>query len=296
MAKARAAKPATKKGFSAKTFKGMSKKRMEAGGGNFGLRVPLKENTTVPIQFLETPEQATEFEVHAFQEEGRWEFVPCAGDNCPLCQSDNDKVRRTSYRFLICVYNLEAKKVQFLEGPRQLAGAIFYRYERSPSKFLKRTFDITRFPTTPVSYQFELGEDELLTAAAVAKLTMLDHDEYLLGEMKRYYGDQLPAEGPSALDDDEDDEDLDDDLDDDDDLEDDEDLDDEDDDEEEDDEDESDDDDEDDDDLEDDEDEDDEDEDDDDEEDEDEPPAKKSTAKKSAAKKAAPAKRAAKKK
>lgn len=196
--------PKTKKEITPKTFRGMSKKRMEAGGGNFGVRVPLKENITVPVQFLETPEEADEFEVHAFQEEGRWEFVPCAGDNCPLCQSDSDKVRKTSYRFMLNVYNLEAKKVQILEGPRNLAQPVFYRYERKPSAFLKRTFEITRFPTSPVSYQFELGEEPTIDTS---RLKLIDHEEYLIGEMKRYYGEDLPdGQGTSLDDDDEEDE------------------------------------------------------------------------------------------
>lgn len=287
----RAVRPVKKKGFSAKTFKGMSKKRMDARKGSFGVRVPLKESTTVPIQFLEGPEDATEFEVHAFQEDGQWWFVPCAGDNCPLCLADDDTHRRTSYRFLLNVYNLESKKVQILEGPQQLAQAIFYRYERKPANFMKRTYDITRLPTTPTSYQFELGEDEMLSASELKKMKKLDTDEYLIGEMKRYYGDELPEEGPSSLDDDEDEDDLeDDDIDEDDDLEDDDDLDE---DEDDDDPDEDEDDDDlDDDDLDDDLDDDDDlDEDEDEDEDDDDPPPRRRGATKKAASKKAPAKR-----
>ena len=194
--------PKASKGFKPKTFQGMSKKRMKSKGGSYGLRVPLKEGVTVPIQFLESPEDATEFEVHVFQEEGRWEFVPCAGDLCPLCQSDSDKQRGTSYRFLLNCYNLEAKKVQLLEGPQQLAHQVFARYERGPSKFLKRTFEVTRFPTTPTTYGFELGEDPVVSTTGMKKI---DHNEYLMGEMKRYYGDELPEGGKSSLDDDDED-------------------------------------------------------------------------------------------
>ena len=198
------ARPKTRKGmgFEPKTFQGMSKKRMASKSGSYGLRVPLKEGVTTPIQFLETPEDATEFEVHVFQEEGRWEFVPCAGDACPMCHSDETKVRGTSYRFLLNVYNLEAKRVQLLEGPQQLAQQVFYRYERSTSRFLKRTYEVTHWPTKPTSYGFELGEDPVVNTS---KMNKLDHNEYLMGELKRYYGDELPTAGGSALDDDEDD-------------------------------------------------------------------------------------------
>lgn len=298
----------SKKGFSVKTFKGMTKKSVEQQSGGFSRRVPLRKNETVPIQFLEGPEDCTEFEVHAWQEDGSWAFVPCAGSEaCPLCHSDSDKIRRTSYRFLLNAFNLEAKEVQILEGPRTLANAIFYRFQRKPGAFLKRTFEVTRFGTSPVTYNFELGEDPVVKTE---KLKLIDHDDYLIEEMKRYYGDELPEPGATSLDDDEDDDDIaDDDDDDDEDLDDDEEEDDEeeeddddsdededDDDSDDDDEDEEDDEEDDDEDEEEDEEEDeDEDDDDDDEEEDDEPPAKsksKSKSTKTPAKKAAPKKTA----
>lgn len=263
--RSRTTKPAASKGIQPKLFKGLNKKRMDASRGNFGVRVVLKDGQTVPVQFLQDPTEFTEFYVHAFQEEGRWVFVPCVGDNCPLCQDDDEKVRRTSYRFLATVYNLEQKKVQLLENSGQLAQAIMYRYQRKPSAFLKRTFEITRFPTTPVSHQFELGEEPTVNTS---RMKLLSHEEYLADQLKRYYGDELPEPGSTSMDDEdvEEDEELEDTEEDEEDLDDeDEDLEDEDEDEEDEEEDE-----------------DEEEEDDDDEEDE-EPPAKKSAPRKSAA-------------
>lgn len=313
-----ASKPATRakksKGLSPKTFRGMSKKKIQSGTSkNAGKRLVLDKGKTVPIQFLEKPEDMTEFEVHVFQENGRWEFIPCAGDNCPLCDDEDEERSRTSYRFATNVFNLKEKKVQILEGGKDLAGRIFYRYERKPASFIKRTFEVTRFDTKPVTFDVAPGEDD---PVATRSLKPHDIDNYILEEMKKYYGDDLEAAVSELEDDDiDEDDDLEDEIDDEDEDEDDDDLDededlDEDDEDDEDEEDE--DDDEDDDDLDDEEDEDDddldEDEDDDlddddddldDDEDDDPPPArkpaKKAPAKKAPAKKAAPKKAPAKK-
>lgn len=277
------AKAKTSKGLQVKTFKGLNKKKIEQKGGSSGKRLVLKPSQTVVVQFLANPEDFVEFERHSFQEDGRWQFVPCAGESCPLCIDDDSERSRTGYQFLAPVYNLKDKKVQILEGGKDIAGRIFHRYERSPKKFLKRTFEITRFDTKPVSYDVQVGEDD---PVQTSKLKPLSEEEYLLDELKRYFGEdlELPELTDSLADDgddDEEDEDLvEDDEDDDDDLDEDEDSDEE---EEEDSEDEDDEDDDIDLDL----DDDDEDEEDDDDEEEEEvkPAPKKSVAKKAAAKK-----------
>lgn len=294
-----ARKSAAKKsgGLSPKTFGGLNKKRMEKKQSGGGRRVQLRQGDTLPVQFLGKPDNEDafiEFEIHNFQEDGRWYYVPCAGDDCPLCQDDDDKRRRTSYRFATNVWDHKEGKVKILEGPKDLAGRIFYRFERAPEKFLKRVWEVSKFPTTPVSYSLDLAEEK---AVSLAKQKAMDLEDYLVKEMEAYYGEDMPS--ASALDDDDDDDLDDDDIEDeeDDDIEDDDDLD-------------EDEDTEDDDDVEDDEDEDledddlddeddddwDDDEEEEDEEDEEPAPKKRAPAKKAAAKKAAPAKKATAKK
>jgi hypothetical protein len=260
-----AKKAPVKKGLSVKTFKGINKKRLEGrGGANAGKRVILKAGDTLDVQFLQNPDDFSEYEQHGWRDGNQWTFVPCLGDGCPLCEEESDEIRRTSYKAVANVYNIKEKKVQVLEMGRDLAGRVFYRYEKAPAKFTKRTFEVTRFPTQPVTYDVAVGEEP---AVKTTGLTLIDLDEYILEEAKRYHGADMPT--ASALDDDEDDDDED--LDDEEEDEDDEDLDDDDEDEEEDEDDE----DEEEDDLDDeeDDDEDDDDDDDDDEEDEDDEPA-----------------------
>jgi hypothetical protein len=270
---------ARRAGLSPKTSKGLTKKRIERKAAGSGKRVVFgNEDPTVTVQFLQSPDDFTEFEIHSFQEDGRWWFVPCAGDGCPLDDAEGEQQRRTSYRFAANVWNSKLNKVQVLEGPKTLAQQIFYRYQRKPSVFLKRVYDVTKFQTQPVSYNFELAEEDPIS---VRGKRPFDLDEYLVEEMKGYYGDDLELAAATLSDDD-----MDDDVDDDDDDMEDEDTDDELDDDEDDElEDEDDTDDE--DDLDDDDDEDDEDDDED-----DEPPAR---ARRAPAKKAAPRKAPAKK-
>lgn len=271
-------KAAAKKGLTPKTFKGLNQKRMEQAGRGQGKRVRFSDNEpTVTLQFMQTPDDFMEFQVHFFQEDGRWNVVPCAGkDDCPLCEAEDDKISGTSYRFAANVLNLKTGKVQVLEGPQALALRIFSRYKRAPSKFLKRVYDVSKLPTKPVNYDMEVAEED---AVSTRGKKLFDLEEYLVEEMKAYYGDDLDITPGSLSDDDEDegDEDVDE-----------EEEDDEEDDDEEDDED-SDDDDEEEDDEDDEEDDEDEDDEDDEDEEEDEPPAKK----RAPAKKAAAAKKPA---
>lgn len=219
MAAKKASKGKQSKGLTVKTFKGgLDQKRMKKGTGGQGMRVILKD-ATIPVQFLTDPDNEdgfVEFEIHNFQEDGRWEYVPCTGDGCPLCDDESEQRSRTRYRFAAVVYNLAEGRVQVLEGPKDMAGRIYYRYERNPSKFRRRAFDITKFPTQPVTYGVDIAEDA--EAKNPKGMELVDLAEYLQGELKRYYGDDLEAASTSvsALDDDEepwDEDDLDDDVD-----------------------------------------------------------------------------------
>lgn len=99
----------TKKGLSVKTFKGLDKKRMESkgGGANAGARVILKDGDTIPLQFAVDPTDFTEFEIHQWQEDGRWHNVPCLGDGCPLCDDESESKSKTKYRFAAPVKTLK---------------------------------------------------------------------------------------------------------------------------------------------------------------------------------------------
>jgi hypothetical protein len=73
------------------------------------------------------------------------------------------------------------------------------------ARFLKKTWDISKMATTPVSYDVEGGDDN---PVQIKTAKLIDLDKYIDGEAKRYYGDSMPTakgKGKSALDDDDDD-------------------------------------------------------------------------------------------
>lgn len=218
MAKSSKSKKGT--GLRPKTFNGMNKKRFgQQASGGFRNRLPLKKGTTRSVMFLHKPdpdsEHYEEYDVHAFQENGRWKFVPCAEDGCPLCDADDEKMRRTSYRFCTNVYDLETKKVMILEGGSNLATVIHAKFARKPAKFLKRCWDLTMFPTQPVTFGCDISEEDAVPSSVLNKVKEHDLLEYIMGEMKAYYGEDLDNVDLSrtSLDDDDDDEDEDDEYD-----------------------------------------------------------------------------------
>lgn len=203
-------KKGASKGLSPKIYSGLNKKRMEKKGSG-GNRVILKQGDTATVQFLTGIDGFREYDIHQFQDGGRWQYVPCAGDDCPLCADDDSAVAKTTYRFCSNVYSFKEKKVLILEGPKDLAGRIAFRWEKRtkkgkyPKKFLQKTWDVSKFPTTPVSYDVEAGDDDPVDTS---RMKPHDLDEYIKGEMVRYFGSEMPAStGRTALDDDDDDDD-----------------------------------------------------------------------------------------
>jgi hypothetical protein len=207
---ARRSSTATRKGLTVRTFKGLDKKRIEKKGRGQGNRLAIEQGETVSVQFLSTPDEFTEFYTHSWKDD-RWYFVPCAGDGCPLCEDEDRDKAKVGYRFATLVYSFKDKDIKILEGPKDLAGRIMYRYERRPSLFLKRTYEITKMATTPVSYEFAVGEDDLIAAATIkSKLSKaISIEDYLEGELRSYWGDDLPGTGSITEDDGDEDEDED---------------------------------------------------------------------------------------
>jgi hypothetical protein len=208
------------------TSRGMKKKDLEPGAG-FGDTAYIKKGDTVPVQFYHEPDDFLSFREHQWEEDRKWFFVPCIGDGCILCDDESDTRSRSSVQWAAQVYNIKEKKAQVLKFGKDLGNRIWFRYERKPSLFIKRVFEITKFATQPISHQVDVGEDKPID---LNKVKPIDLDEWRKKQLKAYYGDDIPT--ASDLEDDEDDfedvddEDEDDDLEDDEEFEDDEDEDD----------------------------------------------------------------------
>lgn len=199
-------------GLSVRTFGGLNKKNYTKKGG-FGDFVKMDQGDTVLVQFvanIDDDEWWKEIEQHVFKEKGKWQYVPCLGDNCPLCEDDDPDVAKTSYRFFTVVYDFGEKRLAILEGPKDLSGRIAFRYEKKKKSFLTRTWDISKLKTQPVSYDVE-SADKKAKEIDEEKLKAFDLDKMIQSKAERYFGEDIASGGKkknkkSALDDDDEDE------------------------------------------------------------------------------------------
>lgn len=198
-------------GLTVQSFGGLSKKRYSKGQG--WPRITLKQGDTRTVQFaalISDEKQWKEIEQHQFQDGGKWNYVPCLGKNCPLCEDEDNDVRKTHYRFFTNAYDFKEKQWAVLEGPKDLSGRIARKFERlkkagKEARFLKTTYDISKMATTPVSYDVDNGDDN---PVKLDPKKLVDLDAYLLDQAVRYFGEDMPtskSKGKSALDDDDDD-------------------------------------------------------------------------------------------
>lgn len=186
---------------SVKTHSGLNKERMKKSGGGGGsgtyrwrLKWP-KEGGEFPLQFLTDIDGFVEYDIHGFREDGRWQFVPCIGeDDCPLCHHEDSNVRGLSYRFIANVYNHASGEVQVLEGPKDLGSRIWSRRDKieKSEDFLRRVWDVARFATKPISYDVSRSETKPRNPKS---MKLYDLQEYLDGELVDYYGE----DGPSSI-------------------------------------------------------------------------------------------------
>jgi hypothetical protein len=202
---------ATGKGLTPKTFGGLSKTRSASGASAFP-RVKLKDDETVSLQFfgsIEDEDSFKEFDQHQWREK-YWNYVACLGDDCPLCDDEDDDVSKQHYRFVALVYNHDEKQVQVLEGPGTMAQRIILKAERRPESFVKRTWDVTRLDTTPTSYDIDQSDQKPIN---LRQKNRLDLQAYIDESAARYFGKNAPrpdksgkkAGRKSALDDDDED-------------------------------------------------------------------------------------------
>lgn len=184
-------------GLSPKAAKGLNKKKISRRrGGNFK-RLVIEKGDYKAVQFLNDPTEMFEYEQHVWREKGQWYFVPCLDDFfdtkglCPLCEDDEKEVARTSYQFAANVWSFKDKAVKILTGGQDLAGRIMFRWEKKKSLFLKRTWDIRKNDTKPVTMDIDVGDKSALKSTS--KLELFDLAQYVLEEAERYYGDDMPT-------------------------------------------------------------------------------------------------------
>lgn len=212
-----------RKGLTPKTFQGMSRTKVMAGGGGgtgaYKHRVKMKKGTSHVLQFITGLDEFLEYEQHVFRDdEGRWRFVPCGGEDCPLCHDEREDVARTSYSFACLVWNFREKRVMILAGGKKLGLKIYQKWEKCGAnanarirnkKFVQRVYEITALPTNPADWIVDLEpdvrpKDPKILQAQAKKKDAPDLEAYVKEEMEFYFGNSMPK--ASSLDEDDEDE------------------------------------------------------------------------------------------
>lgn len=187
-----------KSGLSVRTFGGLNEKRYTKGTGGSDRFKFEKSDKPYAAQFcgdISDPKFFLEFDQHQFQDKG-WNYVPCLGEGCPLCEDEDKEVAKKRYRFIASVYSFSDKTLCILEGPKDLSGRIARKWKAAEKKkkgsFTKTVFDLTKVDSQPVGYEVDVNDDRKVVDIDVSKAPSLQ--EYLDSSARRFFGDGHPAD------------------------------------------------------------------------------------------------------
>lgn len=199
------------KKLSAKIYSGLSAERLAKKSGGNRLIIN-KKNPTKTVQLLDEIEEMKEYDMHSFREGRGWVYVPCAGEECPLCDDEDDEVSSIAYRAAANVWSFDDNAVLVLEGGKEIFGKIGRRIEKAKQKkkdIRKTTLEISRIEGDRVSYDVDSGDEDPIDFKPLLKKRH-DLDAFVNDQIARYYKDDnsgpKKASKKSALDDDDEDE------------------------------------------------------------------------------------------
>lgn len=138
------------------------------GGRTWIKNVRADEDMTV--RFLTEPEDWYAYREHYDPDVN---FFPCIGkdNDCPGCESESEKVQRTSRRYLSNAFDVENGAVIPLKLPLDLANRLVARYERNGDTLLNRDYTLhrmgkgldTTYDVTPEDKsKFEVSKHQLI--------------------------------------------------------------------------------------------------------------------------------------
>ena len=114
--------------------------KKSSGGGLYIQSV--KAGKDLRVRFLTQPNEWLKYKEH-YSEATR--FFPCTNDaNCPGCQSANEKLKRTSVRFVCNCLDVSQGRVIPLKLPLDLANRLITRYERNGNEMTNRDYTLLR--------------------------------------------------------------------------------------------------------------------------------------------------------
>lgn len=194
-----------------KMFKGLNEGRMKSGVGRFADRTKFVQGDTIDVQFLDLISEFVEYDQHQFRDGGKWKYVPCGGDNCPLCADDDSEVSKTHYRFSCNVYNHDTKRVEVFEGPKTLSALISKRYGKVAHKakgdedklrklWTNSVWEMSKMKTQPVSFDVDEGDSDPVTSKRWEGKTF-DLQKNIIEQFKFYFGDDVDIRALDAKED-----------------------------------------------------------------------------------------------
>lgn len=118
------------------------KKEAQRSGGRTWIR-GIKAGEDLTIRFLTEPDEWYSYREHYDKEVY---FFPCIGkeQDCPGCHSDDEKVQRTSRRYLANALDVDTGQVVPLKLPLDLANRLVARYERYGNTIMDREYELHR--------------------------------------------------------------------------------------------------------------------------------------------------------
>lgn len=114
--------------------------KRSSGQGNFMKTV--QDGKDYRVRFLQNPEDWYKFREH-YSEETK--FFPCTQDDtCPGCNSDSEKLKKSSRRYAASVVDVKEGKVVVLKMPVDLANRVTNKCDRNRGTLLDRDMTLIR--------------------------------------------------------------------------------------------------------------------------------------------------------
>ncbi len=166
--------------FSAKELK----KQFERSGD--GTVIYLKPDEDIRVRFLVEPDEFYSYTEHSLNMNGKWTTVPCIGEGCPACDSEEG---RTTQRVLIPVWDVEKKKVRLYKAGAKLAQDILKFHAKG--RLLGRDFTIMR-EGEGIDTRYLLDPEEKSKRPEAKGAEIPDIEKILKGWVERAYAGGKP--------------------------------------------------------------------------------------------------------
>lgn len=156
--------------------------KRSSGQGNFMKTV--QDGKDLRVRFLQNPEDWYKFREHYSDET---KFFPCTQDDtCPGCNSDSDKMRKSSRRYAASVIDIKEGKVVCLKMPVDLANRVTSKCDRNGGTLLDRDYTLIRTGRSlDTTYEVET-EDK--TDVDLSRYELVDPEPLLVESFDEAFG------------------------------------------------------------------------------------------------------------